>query len=66
MNLAGHEFAERDLLRRVMRNMTGTSRQGTPRWVLVKETFAVGSTVANALCAEFELDPDEELKKDRR
>jgi hypothetical protein len=66
MNLAGHEFAERDLLGRAMRNMQGTSRWGTMRWVLVKEAFGVGSTVAHALCAEFELDPDEELKKGRR
>lgn len=63
MNLAGNEFVDKELIGRVMRNMRGTSRYAQQRWVLVKHTFGVGSTVARALCHEFDLDPDEELKK---
>jgi DNA gyrase/topoisomerase IV subunit B len=63
VRLERHEFDERDLIERVMRNMQGTSRYGTPRWVLVRDAFGVGSTVANALCHEFDLNPDDELKK---
>ena len=63
MILAGHQFNERDLLERVMRNITGPNRTGEYRWILVRNTFAVGSTVAHALCQEFNLDPDEVLKK---
>jgi hypothetical protein len=66
MNLAGHEFAERDLLARVMRNMEGPTRWGTPRWVVVRDTFGVGSTVANAMCHEFDLNPDDDLRKKKR
>lgn len=58
-----HEFDERDLIMRVMRNMRGRSRYGEMRWVIVRDTFACGSTVARALCHEFGLDPDQELKK---
>lgn len=63
MILAGHQFNERDLLERAMRNMKGPSRTGMYRWVLVRDAFGVGSTVAHALCQEFNLDPDEVLKK---
>lgn len=63
MELAGHKFDDRDLIRRVMTNMRGPNRYGQMRWVIVKEAFGVGSTVANALCHEFDLDPDEVLKK---
>lgn len=63
MNLSGCEFTERELLERVMRNIRATTRYRQPRWVLVKDAFGCGSGVANALCREFGLDPDEELKK---
>lgn len=63
MNLAGNDIKDRDLIWGVMHNMRGDNRSGTPRWVLVRNLFAVGSTVAHALCREFELDPDEVLKK---
>lgn len=63
MNLAGHNFEDRDLIRRVMRNMRPKSRYGEQRWVLVVNLFAVGSTVAYALCQEFGLDPEEVIKK---
>lgn len=63
MDLAGHQFDDRELIGRVMRNMRGPNRYGQARWAIVKETFGVGSTVAHALCYEFDLDPDEVLKK---
>ncbi|WP_047275899.1 hypothetical protein [Pseudomonas lundensis] len=63
MRLSGVEFTERELLDRVMRNIRGRGRyQHNTRWIRVKDTFGVGSGVANALCYEFGLDPDEELK----
>lgn len=30
-----------------------------PRWVAVRDLFAVGSTSAHELCRRFNLDPDE-------
>lgn len=64
MILSGVEFTERELLARVMRNMRGLGRyHHNARWIRVKDTFGVGSGVAHALCYEFNLDPDEELKK---
>ena len=63
LNLAGHEYQERSLVRAALRGMRGTSRYGQERWILVMELFGLGSTVARALCREFEMDPDEVLKK---
>lgn len=63
MKLADNEIAERDLLWGVMHNIRGIDRHGTARWVRVMKTFGCGSSVAYALCREFELDPDEVLKK---
>jgi hypothetical protein len=64
MKLANIEFSERELLARVMRNIRAKGRNGyNTRWIRVKDTFGVGSGVAHALCHEFGLDPDEELKK---
>lgn len=63
MKLAGHTFDERDLIGRVMRNMRPRrGERNVMRWVLVRDTFAVGSTVAHELCREFNLDPDEVIK----
>ena len=63
MRFSGVEFTERELLDRVMRNIRGRGRyQPNTRWIRVKDTFGVGSGVATALCYEFGLDPDEELK----
>lgn len=40
------------------------SRRGTkhPRWVAVMDTFGLGRTYANELCALCGVDPDEEVK----
>lgn len=64
MNLAGIEFVDRDLVERVMRNITrpGKGVHCSPRWAVVRNTFGVGSCVAWDLCREFELDPEEILK----
>ena len=63
MNLAGHTFDERDLVGRVVRNLRPRrGERNVMRWVLVRDTFAVGSTVAHELCREFNLDPDEVIK----
>lgn len=66
MLLSGCEIEERDLIRSVIRNLEGPSKyrskHGVARWVLVRDAFAVGSGVANALCREFGFDPDENLR----
>ena len=65
LNLAGHPYSSRDLVRRAVLNLASSSQLGIPRWALVRDTFAVGSTVAIALCQEFDLDPDVIIKKVR-
>ncbi len=63
MNLAGHEYEDRRLLEHVMKYMRSPTRHKQKRWVVVMETFGLGSTVARALCREFSLDPDDDLSK---
>ncbi len=63
LNLAGNEYEERRLLGYVMKYMRSTTRYKQKRWVVVKDTFGVGSTVAHALCREFDLSPDDDLSK---
>ncbi|QLG96678.1 hypothetical protein HZF02_32695 (plasmid) [Pseudomonas yamanorum] len=60
MILANIQFDERDLIERVMHNMRPCKRRQL-RWILVRDTFGVGSTVAYAMCREFNLDPEENL-----
>lgn len=63
MKLAGHEFEDRELIRRALRNMRPRrGERNVYRWVMVKNLFGVGSTVAHALCAEFNMNPDEVIK----
>lgn len=63
MIIAGHTFDERDLIGRVMRNLRPRrGERNVQRWVLVHNTFGVGSTVSRALCVEFGMDPDEVIK----
>lgn len=63
MILAGHTFEERNLIGRVMRNLRPRrGERNVMRWVLVYNAFGVGSTVARALCVEFDMDPDEVIK----
>lgn len=63
LNLAGHEYEERRLLAYVMKYMRSPTRYKQKRWVVVTEMFCVGSTVAHALCREFDLNPDDDLSK---
>jgi hypothetical protein len=63
IDLAGHNFQERDLIKRVMMNLTRRSKAQPQRWIAVRDAFGVGSTVAHALCREFGYDPDEELTR---
>lgn len=64
MNLAGIEFSETELIKRVMTNMHRAPKghQQMPRWALVRDTFGVGSTVACALCHQHGLNPDDVLR----
>jgi len=63
MNLAGHEFIDRKLVERAVRNMCPLrGERNKQRWVLAMRLFGVGSTVAYALCREFNLDPEEIIK----
>jgi len=61
--LAGHEFEERKLIYRVLAGMRKptTKTAGHQRWVQVMQVFCVGSSVARALCQEFQFDPDERV-----
>jgi hypothetical protein len=64
INLAGHEFEERELLKRALMCMRRVKYpRGTYRWVKVMNTFGVGSTVAGAICVEFGFDPEERVAK---
>jgi ribosomal protein S13 len=63
MILSGCEFTERELIERAVRNARPKNRNSyKTRWIVMKDVFGVGSGVANAICREFGLDPDEELK----
>jgi len=60
MLLANNQIDERDLIAFVMRSMRPCKRPQV-RWILVRDTFGVGSTVAYAMCREFNLDPEEKM-----
>lgn len=61
--LTGHKFECRDIVKRVVMNLKcARGERNMQRWVLVMHTFAVGSTVAYAMCQEFNLDPEEVIK----
>jgi hypothetical protein len=66
ITIDGNEFECRELVGRAIRSLKGPSKyrskRGTERWVLVRNAFGCGSTVANGLCREFGFDPDEELR----
>lgn len=61
-----HGIRATELLRRAV--TTARSRQHNkgvkhPRWVAVKDIFALGSGYAHELCRRFDLDPDEEVSR---
>lgn len=52
---------DRILLARAVKAARPTEAGSCPRWAVVRDLFALGSTSANALCVEFGVDPDEVL-----
>lgn len=60
--LAGEDFDLEGLVRRAVRNARPRAiGDSEPRWASVGDAFALGSTMATALCRHFELDPHESL-----
>ena len=61
-----HDITAENLVKRVLANLTPrNTRKGEKkmRWVVVMETFALGSTYSKDLCRKYDLDPDEMLKR---
>jgi hypothetical protein len=55
-------YPDSALVARAMRNARPNQVGGVAaRWVAVRDTFGVGSTVARVLCQQHGLDPDEEV-----
>lgn len=52
----------RELVKRAVSNARPTKGGMHPRWVAVKEVFAVGSTTAQQICEVFDVNPDELLR----
>ncbi len=48
-----------ELVRRTVSNLKSKGRSKKQRWVLVMETFGLGSTYATFLCRRCNVDPDE-------
>ena len=56
------QYSDEELVNRAMRNLKSQKIDSEePRWVCVKNTFGVGSTVARAMCEKYGMDPDEEI-----
>jgi hypothetical protein len=54
------------LLQRAVKNARDRSKRKSvphPRWVAVMDAFSLGSTYARQLCAHFDLDPHEMVKR---
>ena len=52
-------YSERELIQRAIDQASQYgANTGQPRWVAVKRAFAVGSTVAEAICWKYGYDPD--------
>jgi hypothetical protein len=61
-----YSLSERELLQRAVRNARDRNkRKGVlhPRWAAVMDAFSLGSTYAKQLCAHFDLDPHERVKR---
>lgn len=55
----GHWPDDDKLLKQVIRNVFPSSNRGKrPMWAYVMDRFAVGSSVAIALCRRYGFDPD--------
>lgn len=53
------ERTDTELLKRAITTARPLQLGPMPRWGAVRDTFAVGSTVAKGLCRRFGIDPDE-------
>jgi len=49
-----------------MRNAENRERGSRPAWAVAKDLFAVGSTVAAAMCRDMGIDPDRVVKRGER
>jgi len=54
-------ISDYELVNRAIRNVRNTKERSVPRWSLVMNLFAVGSTCASNLCVYHGVDPNEEL-----
>ena len=52
-----------ELVERAVRCAKPRRTLRAPRWVAVRDAFAVGSTAAHDLCRRFDLSPDQEVHK---
>lgn len=53
-----HDYTPQELVARAIR-LAKPRRGSSPRWVLVRDLFGVGSTTATQLCREHGFDPSE-------
>lgn len=60
MVLARVQVNERQLIGAAVSNAR-PRKVATMRWAVVRDIFSITSTMAYALCREFELDPEEKL-----
>lgn len=57
-----NDIPDNDLLGRAIRSVKlrrGSRRPKVPRWTVVMDMFALGSTYSQQLCRRFGMDPDE-------
>ena len=62
------QITDEELLRRVVTlSVHPTDKRGVsrPRWSVVADRFALGSTYAKQLCRRFGVDPDERMERPR-
>jgi hypothetical protein len=57
----GLPYSDHELVQRAMMNMANRSHADQFRWVIVRDTFGFGSTMAKVLCKRFGFNPDEIL-----
>lgn len=58
------DIPDSNLLERAVRSARPRRGRGPqPRWVVVAEAFALGSTYSRQLVRRFGLDPDEQVKR---
>lgn len=58
-----NDIPDAELLQRVVRGARPRGRDKQPRWVVVMDLFALGSTYSHQLCRRFGMDPEELVKR---